>query len=161
MCFDWRYRKPMMTTCFSFAMQWRKQMMVSADRLAQYPNQYRLHETRFSRRELLLGAGAAALTSVPNRASHAQAALQPADHTIRIAPISLEIAPNKVIRTTGYNGKVPGPPLRLREGKPVTLNVVNDSGYPNLIHWLQGSRCFTALRPSRPAQGGTTATPWR
>jgi FtsP/CotA-like multicopper oxidase with cupredoxin domain len=23
----------------------------------------------------------------------------------------------------------------LREGKPVRINVVNDSGYPNLIHW--------------------------
>lgn len=58
-----------------------------------------------------------------------------ADHTIRIAPISREIAPEKVIRTTGYNGTVPGPTLRLREGKPVAIRVVNDSGYPNLVHW--------------------------
>jgi FtsP/CotA-like multicopper oxidase with cupredoxin domain len=57
------------------------------------------------------------------------------DHTIRIAPISLEIAPNKVIRTTGYNGSVPGPALRLREGKLARINVINESGYPNLIHW--------------------------
>jgi FtsP/CotA-like multicopper oxidase with cupredoxin domain len=57
------------------------------------------------------------------------------DHTIRIAPIALEIAPNKVIRTTGYNGSVPGPALRLREGMPVKINVINESGYPNLIHW--------------------------
>src|ERR1700755_1154805 len=57
------------------------------------------------------------------------------DHTIRIAPIALEIAPNKVIQTTGYNGSVPGPALRLREGMPVKINVINESGYPNLIHW--------------------------
>ena len=54
-----------------------------------------------------------------------------ADHTIRIAPISLEIGPNKVIQTTGYNGTVPGPPLRLKEGAPAAINVINDSGYPN------------------------------
>ncbi|MGZ5910019.1 MAG: multicopper oxidase family protein, partial [Reyranella sp.] len=50
-------------------------------------------------------------------------------------PVALEIAPGKVIKTTGYNGTVPGPVLRLQEGKPVAINVVNDSGYPNLVHW--------------------------
>jgi FtsP/CotA-like multicopper oxidase with cupredoxin domain len=64
-----------------------------------------------------------------------QAAAPSADHTIRIAPISLEIAPNKVIQTTGYNNTVPGPPLRPKEGTPITITVINDSGYPNLIHW--------------------------
>ena len=58
-----------------------------------------------------------------------------ADQTIRIAPVSLEIAPGKIIKTTGYNGAVPGPALRLKEGQPVKINVINDSGYPNLIHW--------------------------
>jgi FtsP/CotA-like multicopper oxidase with cupredoxin domain len=58
-----------------------------------------------------------------------------ADHTIRIAPLSLELAPGRTIRTTGYNGQVPGPVLRLREGQPVTINVVNDAGYPDLVHW--------------------------
>jgi FtsP/CotA-like multicopper oxidase with cupredoxin domain len=111
-------------------------MTVSADCIARCrSDQHRPHETRFSRRELLLGAGTAGLATVASRASHAQAAPPPADHTIRIAPISLEIAPNKVIKTTGYNGKIPGPPLHLKEGRPVTINVVNDSGYPNLIHW--------------------------
>ncbi len=56
-----------------------------------------------------------------------------ADHTIRIAPVSLEIAPGKIIKTTGYNGAVPGAALRLKEGQPVKINVINDSGYPN--HW--------------------------
>ncbi len=40
-----------------------------------------------------------------------------------------------MIKTTAYNGSVPGPPLRLKEGKPVRVKVVNDSGYPNLVHW--------------------------
>jgi hypothetical protein len=29
------------------------------------------------------------------------------DYTIKIPPVSLEIAPNKIIKTTGYNGSVP------------------------------------------------------
>src|SRR5882672_1273042 len=111
-------------------------MTAAVDRLPQSPSdQHSLHQTRLSRRDVLLGAGTAGLAAVASRASHAQAAPPTADHTIRIAPISLEIAPNKVVQTTGYNGKVPGPPLRLREGAPATINVVNDSGYPNLIHW--------------------------
>jgi FtsP/CotA-like multicopper oxidase with cupredoxin domain len=94
-------------------------------------------ENRLSRRKILLGAGAAGLTTItsglPGRSQTPSP--QPADHTIRIAPVSLEIAPGKIIKTTGYNETVPGPLLRLQEGKPVVINVVNDSGYPNLIHW--------------------------
>ena len=40
-----------------------------------------------------------------------------ADHTLRIAPLRLELAPGRVIDTFGYNGTVPGPVLRLREGR--------------------------------------------
>jgi FtsP/CotA-like multicopper oxidase with cupredoxin domain len=58
-----------------------------------------------------------------------------ADYTLRIAPVSLELAPGKIVKTTGYNGNVPGPVLRLREGKPVAINVINDAGYPDLVHW--------------------------
>jgi len=41
--------------------------------------------------------------------------------------------PGKIVKTTGFT--VPGPVLRLREGKPVAINVINDAGYPDLIHW--------------------------
>lgn len=60
---------------------------------------------------------------------------QRADHTIHIAPVSHELAPGRIVKTTAYNGSVPGPTLRLQEGKPVAISVVNESGYPNLIHW--------------------------
>jgi hypothetical protein len=74
-------------------------------------------ETRFSRRELLLGAGSAGLAAVAILPDRGQAAAPSADHTIRIAPISLEIGPNKVIQTTGYNNTVPGVNKR-RTGTP-------------------------------------------
>jgi len=66
---------------------------------------------------------------------HAQAPERSIDHAIRIGPISVELAPGKIVKTTGYNGTVPGPVLRLREGKPIVINVINDAGYPDLIHW--------------------------
>ena len=57
------------------------------------------------------------------------------DFTLRIGPVSLELAPKKVVKTVGYNGSVPGPLLRAREGKPVTIDVSNDTGDPELVHW--------------------------
>jgi integrase len=53
----------------------------------------------------------------------------------RIGPVSLELAPDKTIKTTGYNGSVPGPVLRLRGGRPLNIRVINDAGYPDLVHW--------------------------
>jgi len=95
-------------------------------------------QSRLSRRALLRGAQAGAFSLLTARTmplAHAQNATnEPADYKIRIAPTSLEIAPGKVIRTTAYNGTVPGPALRVKEGKPVRIEVTNDSGYPNLIH---------------------------
>jgi FtsP/CotA-like multicopper oxidase with cupredoxin domain len=62
-------------------------------------------------------------------------ALPKADFTLQIAPLALELAPNLVISTTGYNSSSPGPLLRLREGVPVTVDVVNDTDIPEFVHW--------------------------
>jgi FtsP/CotA-like multicopper oxidase with cupredoxin domain len=95
-------------------------------------------QSLLSRRTLLRGAQAGAVSLVAARTLpivRAQAALKAvADYKIRIAPTSIEIAPGKVIRTTAYNGTVPGPVLRMKEGQPVRIEVTNDSGYANLIH---------------------------
>jgi FtsP/CotA-like multicopper oxidase with cupredoxin domain len=86
----------------------------------------------------LRGAQAGAFTLIAARNTpfaHAQnSPTEATDYKIRIAPISLEIAPGKVIKTTAYNGTVLGPALRLKEGQPVRIEVTNDSGYPNLVH---------------------------
>lgn len=88
--------------------------------------------SRVNRRQLLFGAGAVAMAG---QVARAQTPPRKIDHTIRIAPVSLEIAPGKTIKTTGYNGRVPGPILRVREGAPVNIKVINDAGYDDLIHW--------------------------
>ena len=58
-----------------------------------------------------------------------------ADFTLRIAPIALEIAPSRFISTIGYNGTSPGPVVRMREGKAVTVDVINDTDAAELVHW--------------------------
>jgi FtsP/CotA-like multicopper oxidase with cupredoxin domain len=58
-----------------------------------------------------------------------------ADFTLRIAPVALEIAPSHFISTIGYNGTSPGPVLRMREGKTVTVDVINDTDAAELVHW--------------------------
>jgi FtsP/CotA-like multicopper oxidase with cupredoxin domain len=60
---------------------------------------------------------------------------QKADVTLRIAPVSLDIAPGKTILTYGYNGQVPGPVLRMREGVPVVVDVFNDTDHEEIVHW--------------------------
>jgi FtsP/CotA-like multicopper oxidase with cupredoxin domain len=57
------------------------------------------------------------------------------DFTLRIAPITVELAPNRIISTVGYNGTSPGPLLRMKEGVPVTVNVVNETDVPEFVHF--------------------------
>ena len=58
-----------------------------------------------------------------------------ADFTLRIAPVVVELAPSRAISTIGYNGTSPGPLLRMREGVPLTVEVVNETDVPELVHW--------------------------
>lgn len=58
-----------------------------------------------------------------------------ADYTLDIAPITLEIAPGITVKTIAYNGQVPGPTLRLREGVPVHIDVTNSSTNAEIVHW--------------------------
>jgi FtsP/CotA-like multicopper oxidase with cupredoxin domain len=89
------------------------------------------------RRDFLFAAGAIAAQACRDIVlpGIVEAAPSKADHTIRIGPASVELAPGKIIRTTGYNGTVPGPLLRMKEGKPVTVDIFNDSDHPELVHW--------------------------
>jgi FtsP/CotA-like multicopper oxidase with cupredoxin domain len=57
------------------------------------------------------------------------------DYTLRIATGSAEVAPGRVVSTTLYNGQFPGPLLRFSEDKPVVVDVFNDTGTPEQLHW--------------------------
>jgi FtsP/CotA-like multicopper oxidase with cupredoxin domain len=57
------------------------------------------------------------------------------DYKLAIAEIEWELAPKKKIRTAAYNGQIPGPLIRLTEGKPVTIDIVNRLDHPEIVHW--------------------------
>jgi FtsP/CotA-like multicopper oxidase with cupredoxin domain len=76
------------------------------------------------------------LIAVPAWAGMASRLLaQAPDIVLRIAPIELEIAAKRRIKTIGYNGSAPGPLLRCREGDTLTVEVHNDTSTPELVHW--------------------------
>lgn len=84
------------------------------------------------RRDFLIGASLAMLGAAAKTKLWAQT---PADVRLEIAPLKLEIAPKKEIHTVAYNGRVPGPLIRWPEGKPITIDVVNRTDGPEIVHW--------------------------
>jgi FtsP/CotA-like multicopper oxidase with cupredoxin domain len=58
-----------------------------------------------------------------------------ADHTLSIEPCTLDIGPGVSIKTLAFNGQVPGPLLRLREGVPVNIDVINNGPEADITHW--------------------------
>ena len=58
-----------------------------------------------------------------------------ADYTLRIKTSPIEIAPNRIISTTTYNGQFPGPLLRFKEGQQATVDAYNDTDTPEQLHW--------------------------
>jgi FtsP/CotA-like multicopper oxidase with cupredoxin domain len=58
-----------------------------------------------------------------------------ADYTIRIGIGLIEIAPQRILSTVTYNGQFPGPLLRLREGRRITVDIYNDTDTPEQLHW--------------------------
>ncbi|MCC6394207.1 MAG: multicopper oxidase domain-containing protein [Bryobacterales bacterium] len=58
-----------------------------------------------------------------------------ADVTLRIGPVLVDIAKDHTISTVGYNGAVPAPLIRLKEGVPVTVDLFNDTDMAELVHW--------------------------
>lgn len=57
------------------------------------------------------------------------------DIRLRIENCSLDIGNGVTVRTTAYNGQVPGPILRLTKGKPVAIEVTNATSSRDLVHW--------------------------
>lgn len=90
----------------------------------------------FDRRHLLqFGAAAAIAGALPRRVAAEPAPGGPADHTIRIGAGLVELAPDKIVATTTYNGQFPGPLLRMTEGRRVVVDIHNDTDTPEQLHW--------------------------
>jgi FtsP/CotA-like multicopper oxidase with cupredoxin domain len=110
---------------------------------------HRFGDPLVNRRDLLK-LGPLALAAATSRKASAQMVMLPgpappptptpdqnssSDITLRIAPVTVELAPDRILSTVGYNGTSPGPVLRMKEGKPVSINVINDTDTPEIVHW--------------------------
>src|ERR1700733_1943073 len=84
-------------------------------------------------RTLATGEGPGSLPH-PTLASEPKATASAADFMLRIAPMIVELAPHVAISTIGYSDKIPGPLLRVREGRRVGVEVVNDTDVPEYMH---------------------------
>src|SRR5271167_921364 len=99
----------------------------------------------FSRRNFLKMTGVlagstlvppiAAQTSSSGQTNSAPQTEGAADYTIRIGASPIEIAPKRIISTTTYNDQFPGPLLRFKEGRQVTVDIYNDTDTPEQLHW--------------------------
>ncbi|HJP98665.1 MAG TPA: multicopper oxidase domain-containing protein, partial [Rhodanobacteraceae bacterium] len=58
-----------------------------------------------------------------------------ADYTLRISTGVLELAPQRVVSTTLYNGGFPGPLLRFTEGRQTAVDIFNDTDHDEQLHW--------------------------
>ena len=114
----------------------------------QRSRRYKIHRM-LSRREILKLSGLAAMSSsLPMFARDAAAARDSAiaqdasstaalaaapDYRLEIAPVTLDLSPRHTVRTIAYNGQVPGPLLRFKEGQPVTIDVANNSDRKSVV----------------------------
>ena len=57
------------------------------------------------------------------------------DISLEIAPFLLEPSPKHRIRTLAYNGQVPGPLLRMRQGRNILVEIHNRTQDPEVVHW--------------------------
>ena len=91
----------------------------------------------FTSRRAFLGfvSSSSALAALPSAVRGAMGKPAVADLRLRIEQCVLEIAKGVSISTVAYNGQVPGPLLRLKRGKPVSIDVTNATNREDLVHW--------------------------
>ena len=53
---------------------------------------------------------------------------------LRIAPVTKRIG-DATVRMLAYNGSIPGPTLRVRQGSEIQVDVVNDGDLEGTVHW--------------------------
>lgn len=73
--------------------------------------------------------------ALPPAIKRQTASHEKADYTIRLEPSTFEIGMGVSIKTIAFNGQIPGPLLRLREGVPVNIDVINQTIHPDIVHW--------------------------
>jgi FtsP/CotA-like multicopper oxidase with cupredoxin domain len=116
---------------------------------------------RVSRRALILGAGAAGLLTRAFQLRRSFAASETKEYRLaaRTATVNLTGDGSPDTAVWAYEGTVPGPELRVRQGQPVRITVVNKLGEDTTVHW-HGIRLPNAMdgvpgltqKPIRPGE---------
>jgi FtsP/CotA-like multicopper oxidase with cupredoxin domain len=100
-----------------------------------------------TRREFLdatarIGLGAAATIAAPSALTSERGGLvgpvmaaEPRTIHLEARGITWEIARGKTVKAMAYNGRVPGPEIRVKEGERVRVVLKNSLGEPTTIHW--------------------------
>jgi len=92
--------------------------------------------TAITSASLAVGRGLGAQMGMPAASAPViPANAPPADFTLNIAPYLMEASPKHRFPTIAYNGQVPGPLLRMRQGHPVTIDIYNHSAEAEIVHW--------------------------
>jgi len=66
------------------------------------------------------------------------------DYTLHIKASPVEIARKRIVSVTTYNGQFPGPLLRFKEGREVTVDIFNETDTPEQLHW-HGQKVSSAV----------------
>jgi FtsP/CotA-like multicopper oxidase with cupredoxin domain len=75
------------------------------------------------------------VAGLPGASSPEQVELKDGEEfDLRIAPVSKRIG-DDTVRMLGYNGSIPGPILRVREGSEITVNIENQGDMDATVHW--------------------------
>src|SRR5919202_1432323 len=88
----------------------------------------------------LLGAGAGALAlsdyglAQARDLSRVAGAAGTRKYTLDVAPLHLNLG-GRHVSTIGYNGGLPGPELRLKQGERLQVNVRNHLSTSTSVHW--------------------------
>jgi len=91
---------------------------------------------RIPRRALILGAGVAGLSGpLLSRRSYADPPMK--EYLLAAKSASRNLTGDGYPDTAvwAYEGAVPGPELRVRQGKPVRITVINKLGEDTTVHW--------------------------
>ena len=82
-----------------------------------------------------------------------------ADYTLTIQNSPVEIAPNRIVSATTYNGQFPGPLLRFKEGRRAIVDIFNATDAPEQLHWhgqkvpAEVDGAYEEGTPAIPARG--------
>jgi FtsP/CotA-like multicopper oxidase with cupredoxin domain len=92
---------------------------------------------RLGRREFVQGMGGLGIVGLAEalRLGAGVAAASAREILLEAREVKWELAPGKIVSAMAYNGRIPGPELRVREGERVRVVLKNALKEPTTIHW--------------------------